>query len=90
LIQKIWFVTPATRQRTAPLADALRECVDEVLVARRLKPPGAELDLYTCQAVGGIRAELASGVEVMAVRYENVVLVLRFQGKTNSLGAEDG
>jgi DNA-binding transcriptional LysR family regulator len=35
----IWFVTPATRQRTAPLVDALRECVTDVLVARGLNSP---------------------------------------------------
>jgi DNA-binding transcriptional LysR family regulator len=35
----IWFVTPAARQRTAPLVDALRECVIDVLVARGLNPP---------------------------------------------------
>jgi DNA-binding transcriptional LysR family regulator len=35
----IWFVTPAARQRTAPLVDALRECVTDVLVARGLTPP---------------------------------------------------
>jgi DNA-binding transcriptional LysR family regulator len=36
---QIWFVTPATRRKTAPLVDALRECVTDVLVARGLNPP---------------------------------------------------
>jgi DNA-binding transcriptional LysR family regulator len=35
----IWFVTPTTRQRTAPLVDALREHVTDVLVARGLCAP---------------------------------------------------
>ncbi len=34
----IWFVAPAARPRTAPLVDALRECVTGVLVARGLNP----------------------------------------------------
>src|SRR5262249_42139869 len=32
----IWFVTPASRRKTAPLVDVLREHVTEVLVARGL------------------------------------------------------
>jgi DNA-binding transcriptional LysR family regulator len=36
---QLWFVTPAARQKTAPLVDALRECVTDVLVARGLNPP---------------------------------------------------
>jgi DNA-binding transcriptional LysR family regulator len=32
----LWFVTP---QKAAPLADALRECVSDVLAARSLAPP---------------------------------------------------
>jgi DNA-binding transcriptional LysR family regulator len=40
----MWFVTPATRQRTAPLVDALRECITDVLVARGLTPPAASLN----------------------------------------------
>jgi DNA-binding transcriptional LysR family regulator len=32
----MWFVTPAAREKTAPLVDALRECVTDVLVARGL------------------------------------------------------
>jgi DNA-binding transcriptional LysR family regulator len=35
----LWFVTPAGRQKTTPLTDALRECVADVLAARSLNPP---------------------------------------------------
>jgi DNA-binding transcriptional LysR family regulator len=36
---QLWFVTPATREKVAPLTDALRECVADVLAARSLNPP---------------------------------------------------
>jgi DNA-binding transcriptional LysR family regulator len=32
----IWFLTAAAQQKTAPLVDALRECIAEVMVARSL------------------------------------------------------